>query len=714
MSRFRGNTQKPDAADKQLEIFKFKYLTKAQSRSVRLSSTGIQPRHCENGVFLFKVNYMNKISNEFPFIYLGHGELDSFQLDKREECFLWLKEPVKPELRKDIMRSCPYPLAGFFYWSDFFLQFGSGGDTYDVDIMSKYASDELNKIMDGVTETEPEFWESDKFRAMYQQAANLFSADLDRWVTEVNKIVPLAFFIGPNRAKKNDPWNKWSHEHLPDMALNHILEFSENQYDLLNKNYPETNNDADIIEIKGIDAMVGIMHSVKIKHIFGYIVKTLLKEYLYETGEKSYKNINDLADLVNIIYKADEIYEPFSTLSYSDSDIKHHASLIEYAVKNLDKPAGVSFISKLKPYTQLAFYAAYNRTVLLILDKADPITFLKELLKAQPESRKNVLASMLIFMANNIVKVGPAYGNKYDLTYAAIAGQIMELCFAYPNVTEEAYINSAFFYDKLKDFEKMLDLSIKGAEKFPDSTTINANILYAAQKLGRMDIANEYAGKTEDLSMKDPALLLNQVYNLVQNGENEKAKNMVHTYISKGGKLTPELLGNMMYLYIVNSDDDCKRDTYLAALLNFVSVTGNKKFKTNPDLICNGTIVFNNLKRYEDSETLLSAFKENGGVMTAGLYNQAMFSSIAMKNKKKIESSLNDFLKVYEKHKNFFDNHAYNFATVSNCYALELNEKKTLEYLKLAKDKGFDISYVKEEKDYEFLAKNKKFQKLFY
>ena len=659
---------------------------------------------------------MNNQSNEFPFIFLGHGKLDAFQLDKNEECFLWFKKAVKPGERKDIMRSCPYPLAGQFCWSDYFLQFGSGGDTYDIDIMSEYGSKEFTDILDGIIVKEPEYWESNEFRNTYQQAANLFSAELERWVMEVNNIVPVAFFMGPNRAKKSDEWNKWSHEHLAD-AFSYINEFSRVNDEQLKKDYPENENDTDMIEVKDIDAAVGVMHPVKIKHIFGFIVKSLLKGYLYESDSKSEVNVKDgnLAGMINIVYSSDGIHEPFSTLSYSDSYLKNNTSLIENITKRLDKNSANLFFSKLEPYTQFAFYSASNSTALKILDKPSPVEFLKELLAAQPEIRKPALVSLLIFMANNIVKVGPAYGKKNDFTHADTAGEIMQLSFTYPNVTEEVFINSAFFYDKLKDYDKMLDVSIKGAGKFPESTTINTNILYSAQKSGRTEIANEYAAKTEDLSIqaKDPALLLNQVYNLVQNGENDKAKQMVHNYIGKGGKLTPELLGNMMYLYTADGADDGKRDTYLAALLNFVSMKGNEKFKTNPDLICNGTIVLNNLVRFNDSEILLAAFKEAGGVMTAGLYNQAIFSAVALKDKKKIENSLNDFLRVYDKHKKFFDNDAYTFASASNCYAVEKDEKKTMEYLKLAKDKGFDISYVKNEKDYEFLKDNKKFQKLF-
>src|SRR5258706_7303312 len=186
---------------------------------------------------------MNNKSNEFPFIFIGHGELDSNQLDKNEECYLWFKQAVMPQERKDIMKSCPYPLAGFFQWSDYFLQFGSGGDTYDIDIMSKYASKELNDALEGAVKKKPEFWESKEFRKMYQQAADLFSADLERWIMETDKIAPVAFFIGPNRANQNDPWNKWSHEHLAD-AFSYINEFSRVNDEILTIEYPPTEDEA--------------------------------------------------------------------------------------------------------------------------------------------------------------------------------------------------------------------------------------------------------------------------------------------------------------------------------------------------------------------------------------------------------------------------------------------------------------------------------------
>ncbi len=331
----------------------------------------------------------------------------------------------------------------------------------------------------------------------------------------------------------------------------------------------------------------------------------------------------------------------------------------------------------------------------------------------QPPARKPVAASLLTFLANNLIKFGPAYGKKCDFIHASIAAEIFELGFDYPEVKEETFINAAACYDNLKEFDKLLEVSLKGYEKFPENTTIHVNILYSAQKLGKTDIAKQYAKKSEELSYQDPLLFLNHTYNLLTNGEFDKAKKMINSYVGKGGKLTPQIMGNIMYCYTVSGEDDGKRDTFLEALLNFIKGKGNLDFKTNPELICNATIVLNNLKRFTDSEILLEAFKNNKGKMTAGMYNQSMYSPVMLKDKVKIESTLNDFLKSYAKSPEIFNDHAYAFATASNCYALLSEADKTIEMLNLAKKYGWEIDYVKEEPDFKFLENNKKFIKLF-
>jgi len=90
-----------------------------------------------------------------------------------------------------------------------------------------------------------------------------------------------------------------------------------------------------------------------------------------------------------------------------------------------------------------------------------------------------------------------------------------------------------------------------------------------------------------------------------------------------------------------------------------------------------------------------------------------MYSAIMLKNNEAVNCTLNDFLKVYNNNRNYFDGHNYIFATASNCFALQKNAGMTIEFLKTAEEKGFDIAYIKGEADYKFLLSNDKFIKLF-
>ncbi|GEM_PF-4757157 len=660
---------------------------------------------------------MQNLKVTYPFVFIGHGELSPDQIDKCEECYIWFKKPVKPEVRKLIMKTCPPPLAGFFHWADEFVHFGSADDIYDGNIMLAYCEEKYKGILEGTTDADPGFWGSKLNDDIFLNSLKAYAADLERWINEVNGIEPVAFFLGPNAASPVDEWNYWSKNSAAKLALPYISEYTIKHKELFETDHGEEETEIRTIKIKGINSWVAEMFPGHMKHIYGYVARQLL-HYALRTERNIIFDADERAGLravINSIYRADGIYDGVETLTVSDSTIKHNASLIESLVNGLHPAEKYEEINKFDAYTQLAFYASNNRTAVMFANLPNAPDKLKSLLADLPEVRKPVAASLLVFLANNLVKIGPAYEKKYDFKETPLAAEIMELSFDYPEVTAEAFINAAAFCDHLKNYEKMLEVSLKGYEKFPENTSINANVLYSAQKLGRNDITQKYSKLSEELSFSDPMLLLNHIYELVTKGNIGKAREMVLGFMNKGGKLSPELLANMIYTYTLESEDNSDKEIYLEVLLNFVKGNGknNIRFKTNPDLICNGTIVFNNLKRYEDSEILLKAFKDNDGKMTAGLYNQAMFSPVALKDMKKIEETLTDFLETYGKTPNIFKEHSYIFATVSNCYALKGDANKTIEFLKLAKKNRFDIDYIKDEADYDFLKGNTEFTNLF-
>jgi hypothetical protein len=69
---------------------------------------------------------------EYPFIFLGHGELFPEAIDKNEEIFIWFKREVKKDEQKKIMKDCPPPVDFVYFWGKEFVYYGSGGDTYDL------------------------------------------------------------------------------------------------------------------------------------------------------------------------------------------------------------------------------------------------------------------------------------------------------------------------------------------------------------------------------------------------------------------------------------------------------------------------------------------------------------------------------------------------------------------------------------------------------
>jgi hypothetical protein len=51
------------------------------------------------------------------------------------------------------------------------------------------------------------------------EGARAFSAEVERWITEVHRKNPVAFFVGPSRSIDDGGWNGWSYAQLGTVVL---------------------------------------------------------------------------------------------------------------------------------------------------------------------------------------------------------------------------------------------------------------------------------------------------------------------------------------------------------------------------------------------------------------------------------------------------------------------------------------------------------------
>src|SRR5205085_6858170 len=211
----------------------------------------------------------------------------------------------------------------------------------------------------------------------------------------------------------------------------------------------------------------------------------------------------------------------------------------------------------------------------------------------------------------------------------------------------------------------------------------------------------------------DAALVLNQTYNFIKNGENEKARRLVLKFIERGGVVNPMLMNNILYTYI-NGTADKYKEPFLLMTMNYASQNNKNDFKTNKDFICNATIVLNNDRRYMDSEKLIEIYKENGRIMTASVYNQQMYTALKLNEKKKVRSAVSEFVKAFQNNAQIIKGHEYVLHSAASCFGYLEDRLNALEYTRLAEWNGYnDFNSIKDDEYLKILQNNPEFLKMF-
>jgi hypothetical protein len=144
----------------------------------------------------------------FPFLYKNRGTLLLESFTKAGGAYIaFQKAPTKRQLEQIVAR-CPAPIRGSVGATDTLFSIESWGDTFDWEMLEHYgtAADKAASM-------------KSNHAAFDQDAADRFSADVDKWANAAHAIAPITFFIGPAAGDGEDPWDAYTRGALASVMV---------------------------------------------------------------------------------------------------------------------------------------------------------------------------------------------------------------------------------------------------------------------------------------------------------------------------------------------------------------------------------------------------------------------------------------------------------------------------------------------------------------
>lgn len=518
--------------------------------------------------------------DEYSFLFLNHGEIDTHSVGKNEECYIWFSRPLSDNEREEIVERCPPPLTGIFAWGDRFAYFGSGGDTYDFDILACYggaawrALERRLMAEEGLDEEEyapyiedrsgeapaidiAEIDDKDIEQAiddLKNICVSRFTQDLEAWSRHVNALVPIVVLKGPAGTSRDDPWHVYSHSCLHE-ALDDVVEHMRvNPWLYSLAKLSEGDHDEDDEDDDGLGhdwRMVQVPRRDQARY-FGYLFCDLVRRVAADPSSRyrSSAGRQQLLDIIEIVYALDGIFEPVSQLSHSEGLLQSNSSLILRALEGLPPDRREQAIRAFSPYVQLAYLASYNAQDAGDLELFDDLgQHLATLAEAIPPDRDCVITSLVSMIAHNLIHASAAYREPSKDDASRAAPLFSYIC-GRADATEEDYINGTVCCEWAQRYPEGLEIATAGLERFPRSRPLFDNAISIANIGGDNERARTWGEMSASLrDAPDETAALNQSYRLVQEGDLAAAQTVLEEYFAGGGARTPRVLTNLCYLY---------------------------------------------------------------------------------------------------------------------------------------------------------------------
>ncbi len=657
---------------------------------------------------------------KFPFTFFNHGELDLDYVNKNEECYIWFDRTVTAEERKIITESCPPPISGLFVWGECFAYFGSGGDTYDFDIVQCYGGEActvLNKLLsdlgDDFDGSDMESYIEDRsknypaieidkldfsdFESGFSELLSIcvprFVEDLEKWANAVNKLVPISFLMGPNNPGTEDEWSRYSYSQI-EKSLTAITNYLTNNMWLIQDlaSDDDEENEDELFE-DGNNYKINVVSKKEQARYFSYIFSGIIgalttQDEIVELTKESRKERLRLAD---IIYSIDGVTKPIKRLSDLEHKIQKNDDIILSALKGLSKEKRLEELAHLLPYTQIAYYASYgalkNKD---LIHQKNPIELLNDLFKNLPAERKAVKTSLLSMIAHNLIHVSPAY-NKPDKKYAKIAAQLFEVISKQNDASETDFITGTVCCEWAKLYDLGVAISELGLAKYTKSKQLLNNAISVANLSGNKNLADKLLSIAEKtIELPDENFILNKTYSLVNSGNNKAAHKVITEYVKNGGKKSPNILVNLCHSYWQYKAPEKKEFD------QFIKETG-QLIKTKKEyqivvLIENYLGMLSNYKLCEDTNDFFEYLLDNKIKLSPNCWISYMYAGVYANVNIQNKTVILADKYLIENEKDLTLN-PMPFANIVYIYALLGNVEKAIHYLNLCKK--YNYSYFK-------------------
>ncbi len=681
---------------------------------------------------------MNLTTQQFPFIFLNHGEINLEYVNKNTECYIWFGREVTAVERKLIVETCPPPLSGLFVWGECFAYFGSGGDTYDFDIVETYAGkkicEKLNKIMmaeefdeDEENDYEPymedrsgsfpeikmksiDFSDFDNaFSDLLSVCVPRMSSDMDNWAKQINQVIPVEFIKGPHGVEDEDDWNTWSFQQL-DMALNTIIGYIEKRKNdfsnVQQKNIPSESN-----EPSNSYKLELLPYSERIRY-FGYIFNDIISKYSSQTEDKkiSAEEREKRLKLADLIYNLDEITDSFDRLSIEEHNIQHNSHIIVSALHGLSPQERISEIEKLHSYTQLAYYASYDALKANdLLTYSNPKKILENLIEKIPVHRQKSVTSILSMIAHNLIHVTPAYKIP-DKKYSKEASEIFTLICNRKDATEKDFITGTVCCEWANNPNQGTIIAEIGLRIYTKSKQLIHNSISVYNLCNNHKRANELLAIYESILDKpDENFILNKSFNLIKTNEHKEAKEILEKYLEQGGEKTPNILVNLIYVWRNQIPDKSVLDKYLVEITELIK--GNSSYQA--DNLLENFLGLTSSQGYNKETIELGdyLFEKNGNIPPNCWVNYTYAAFFMEEYHQKVVTKMDSLLPELENH---LGKNPMSFANLACIYVKLKNKDRAINYLKLCKKhKHPAFSTFITDEDFKPLWKDAEFLKLF-
>jgi hypothetical protein len=496
-----------------------------------------------------------------PFILFGHGAVDPDSVDKNAEAFVCFRRDTTAEERRAIQDACPAAISGLFVWSDRFAYFGSGGDTFDFDVIQEFSEQAEDLVEAG---------DYEGVLALKPEAVDAFAEEYDRWLLDAHARVPIAFASMPVRADADD-WGGWSDAQVDD-ALAALRQAAEAQPSLL---------------AGGEDSSAG--KDNRAAECFGWILGAVLGKL--EDAPADPARAAGRAEAVALWYRIAAIELPLERLSMSEDLLHRQGSALAAALSAVSDPrARAARIAALDPYARLAYLASYAALDAADATRADVLQTVDAALRDAPAGQAAQMTALTSFLADNLVHETPAF-DEPEPKNAPLALELYRRVVARggPSVTGETYARAADAAGWAGDAKAALAFaeSAFGLSLDPEVADRGAEI---AREAGDSAAAARFAERAR--GVRAGSLATRKAMGQLKKGRIRDAIAMLEEHLGGGGMPTTEVLGNLALLYAKELPAKDVSERFLADLAE--RIRSQPVYGSEPSVVLNFCILAGN------------------------------------------------------------------------------------------------------------------------